>query len=262
MNNSREILSSGHTSSFISQRVAYYESEEQAMAILDICNDPDTCRQISDSFKSQIDAPIRSINYFESVPDIARRITLKDDGEAKSIMSYIPVPINTATNGCELSLTDLNCYVREIQQRFLATPILDKMPVSQTKDKDRAQFYLEMSMWYRSKARKCLLQIDWFDILHLWKNSDTYRFCPPIIAHSLPSLFNSIQDTLAADKDFDLTRHVIWLDLPEDIVKHVSDLYNSIGAFREKVDSVLMGVNCILNQKTYNAMIFTLEKNK
>ena len=210
--------------------MAYYESEEQAKTVLDICS--------------------------ELV--FARNIIFENDTGARSIQAVVPVQANTGIQNLEDEANEFVCQIQELQHSFLATPLLDLMPETQLEDKERALFYLEMSMWYWNGIGKCILPIDWFDIRKQWEKSLRFHFSPPVEANSI-RVFTALMMERFSGRAAPLgASSVLWILLPENGEKRLRHILQIINRVRDQGHFPLVGIRCIPGHKNYRALHFVL----
>lgn len=234
---------------FIGRLVAYYESEEQGAAILNVCTNPDTLNYVMELIKSENDS-VRAIDFVVSFPDycktvsaIRQRIAFENDVRSKAIIAYVPIPVDADDSHYRCDSESLSYLIRQLHQFCLASVILENMPQIKLKDKKRALFYLEMSMWCRNRDIKCFIPIDWNDIHKVWEKSQQFWFYPTFSENSLKELFNSIYHFSDAPLGAKKMRGVVWLTVPGDSKEIMSDIQEFVWHLRDRCDLLLFGLN-------------------
>ena len=242
---------------FVGQNVAFYECEEQGQALLDVCLDSRTHRQIADGFLAVGQNTIRIANYLDeaAVERISRDILFENDTKYGTINAFIPLSADADEADYDRLSGNLQCYVRQLQQSFLAAPVLELMPDVQLTGRKRALFYLEMGMWCTLGANLCLLPVDWFDVRSLWDRSERCHFLPLIEADSMPALVRLLTDRLDEMGDLRGSHCVLWLSLPPG----GESLFQGVRALQERLHesgvSPLLCVSCNSEKRVGTASV-------
>ena len=86
----------------ISCPVAYYEGEEQARAILSVCNNHETLQQLMEELKCQSESMIRSISNYEVLATIYQSLHFEDDKNSKRVLAvaHLPAEADVPTAQC------------------------------------------------------------------------------------------------------------------------------------------------------------------
>lgn len=247
---------------FVGQNVAFYECEEQGQALLDISLDSLTRRQIADRFLVDEQNTIRLANYLDedAVERINRDILYENDAKYRTINAFIPLSAEASEADYDRLSGNLQCYVRELQQSFLAAPLLKLMPDVQLTGRKRALFYLEMGMWSaQGEGNLCLLPVDWTDVRKIWDRSECCHFLPLIEADSMPVLVRLLTDRLDEMGELSGSHCVLWISLPP----RGESLLQGIRVLRKRLrDSgvfPLLCVSCNSEKKVGTASICVFE---
>ncbi|MBR4352080.1 MAG: hypothetical protein IKQ01_03325 [Bacteroidales bacterium] len=239
--------------------VSYYESEEQDNAILSVCNNHEILQQLMEELNLQSESMISPISNYEVLSTIVQGLHFEDDTISKRVMAVAPLPADNDASYVEAATDSLQCFIRELQRTFLSNVILDKMPVVELVDKERALFYLEMSMWYNGGVERVIKPIDWFDIRKVWEKSHRFWFYPTFSAETMMDLSELIQRTAEVHSGLKEKRCVLWFDVPEESDEDPAGIQDVVWQLRERGVLPLWGLRCIPKRKGINALLFLME---
>lgn len=223
-------------------RVSYYENEDQAKAVLSICNDPDTHLMIINGFAQEKDSKLRSINYIDDAASIANLISFENDAVNRTIIAYIPISTSADEHEYWTVYNHLTCYIRELQNRFLADRLLHCMPNTEIEDKSRALFYLELASTYQCNTN-IIYPLDWYDIKKLWEKHSRFTFFPLIIADSIFSLLSRLSENVEAFKARKSISCVIWLCIPTNAAGNYGEIMAFASEMHQEGTDLLLGVS-------------------
>lgn len=243
---------------YLCLRHAYYETNGQASLILDISNNQRISGKLNRLLDINDKSQRRSLDSLHEMSYISKNIIFVKDEKNKMILAVAPVPPGITQNGLDTLSANLSRYTHELQNTFLATPLLDMMPTMSTEDKERALFYLYMSAWYRKDIRSFYLPIDWNDILKQWTKSRSFHFFRPIKADSLKQLIALLAQRFRKQKKVPGLRFVIWVDCPEDCDEDIRVVPRLIFKLREHGYSAILGLNNVPMKMPYQALLFIM----
>lgn len=239
--------------------VSYYESEEQDNAILSVCNNHEILQQLMEELNLQSESMISPISNYEVLSTIVQGLHFEDDTISKRVMAVAPLPADNDASYVEAATDSLQGFIRELLRAVLSNVILDKMPVVELVDKERALFYLELPTWYNGNSERVIKPIDWFDIRKVWEKSRSFRFSPALSSESLNGLVERL--TINAEEYISrpARRGVLWIDVPEECDDNMSDIHEIIWRFRERGYMILLGVRSITGQRDFKAILCLME---
>lgn len=245
----------------INSLVSYYESEDQASAILSVCNSHETLLQLMDKLKRESEFMISPIGDYDVLSSICQGLLFENDTNSKRVMAVAPLPADADADASyvEAATDSLQGFIRELLRAVLSNVILDKMPVVELVDKERALFYLELPTWYNGNSERVIKPIDWFDIRKVWEKSRSFRFSPALSSESLNGLVERL--TINAEEYISrpARRGVLWIDVPEECDDNMSDIHEIIWRFRERGYMILLGVRSITGQRDFKAILCLME---
>ena len=241
------------------QLVSYYDCDEQARAILSVCNNHETLQQLMEELKCQSESMIRSISNYEVLATICQGLHFEDDMNSKRVLTVAHLPAEADASSVEAATDSLRGFIKELQRAFLSNVILDKMPVVELVDKERALFYLEISMWYNGDAGRVIKPIDWFDIRKAWEKSQRFWLYPTFSAETMKDLSEFILRTAEEHPRSKERRCVLWIDVPEEREEDPAAFYDVVCLLRERDYLPLWGMRSIPQQKEIKALLCLME---
>lgn len=240
------------------QLVSYYEYEDQVSAILSVCNNQEILQQLMEELNLQSESMISPISNYEVLSTIVQGLHFEDDTISKRVMAVAPLPADNDASYVEAATDSLQCFIRELQRALLSNVILDKMPVVELVDKERALFYLEMSMWYNGGVGRVIRPIDWFDIRKVWEKSHRFWFYPTFSTETMKDLSVLILRTAKELPESKERRCVLWLDVPEESEEEPTAINDVVWQLRERGYLPLSGLRSIPKQKGVKALLFLM----
>jgi len=227
----------------IGETVAYFETDEQAMAILDKCNNPLIRQIIKERFEAEKGAMICSVNHCDDVSEVIDKITFEKDQKSKAITAFSLIPSDADEHVYEEATRNLILFINELRESILPDCILELMPVIWIEATERSFFYLNLLMWYRHKTRNVIRPIDWFDIQRIWEKSSKLCFLPPIEATSLEGLSPLLANQLPENREAQCGHAIMWLDLPSDRNDYMCDIQKIIWLLQDRGYHTLFGMS-------------------